>query len=234
MSTNGCMGVRVAGKNYFQYNHSDSYPSHLGFEMLKAARYLSVESLREAAASWTLVDDQDVLTAEWFEKLKPVLAQPEESTLAMAKRLNGNSQGNTGVVFYEALREFQGDLVAWVEQRIPVWLNNEYLPLGSDWGYLIDCDAHIFEVYTNHYTASKTVLRQLKNLGNRFVDLATEPDEKPMALIAAVPLEDLIDLPDTVARVWCADLERRTSGRGNDYFIRHPEVGSRASRRIAA
>jgi hypothetical protein len=234
MSTNGCIGVRTAGKDYFQYNHSDSYPSHLGFEMLKAARQLSVERLREAAASWTLVDDQDVLTAEWFDKLQPLLAQPGEDTRAMAKRLNGNSQESGGVVFYEALREFQGDLVAWVEQGIPVWLQSEYLPIGSDWGYLIDCDAHVFEVYTNHYKMSPAVLQRLKTLGNRFVDLATEPDDRPMALIAAVPLGDLVDLPDAVARVWCDDLERRTRGRGNDYFIKHPGVGSKASRRIAA
>jgi hypothetical protein len=202
--------------------------------MLKAARKLSVESLVKCAATWTLVDDQDILTGEWFEKLTPLLAQPGEDTQAMTERLGGKSRDGGGVAFYDALREYQGDLIAWVEQGIPVWLNNEYLPLGSDWGYLIDCDERIFEVYTNHYTASKATLERLRRLGNRFVELAAEPDDRPMALIAAVPLEDLIDLPDAVARVWCGELERRTRGRGNDYFIRHPGRGSRALSPIAA
>ena len=76
MSTRGIFGVRIGGKDKLMYNHHDSYPEWLGFEVLDAIRQLLAEHgmdwLKEKANSLQMVKtDIDVPTEEQIERLKP-------------------------------------------------------------------------------------------------------------------------------------------------------------------
>ena len=214
MSTHGFVGVRAEGCDYLQYNHSDSYPTWLGREMLKAVREVPVAEFREAARQWTLVDEQDRPTDSQLRQLYPLLAEPGEGYEPFVLRLG--AVRHEGLTWYGVLRDYQGDLQAWVQDHIPVWPQAEELAFRDDisWGYLVNTDEEVLEIYAGRYHYSDKWLKvpveqRPVSQGRYFADPAPGSDQTPLLLVARVPIAELRDLPEAAAERWCKTLERR-------------------------
>jgi hypothetical protein len=215
MSTHGFVGLRVDGKDFLQYNHSSSYPKHFGLELISTIKAISVERFRQTARSWVLVDAGDEPSEGMLEKLHPLLAEPRETYPAMLKRMREHATTDPeAFTWYQVLRQYQGDLAAWVENGIPVWPHGDWLTTSWDieWGYLINCDEEHLEVYTGRYKHKARPSYPKQKLQGRYREATSEdPDDRPITLLCSVPLEELLDLPDLTARAWCVELERKTS-----------------------
>ena len=90
--------------------------------------------------------------------MQPLLGKPGESYRQMVKRFKGLTGHERDYSWYNALREYQGELAAWIETKIPVWPHSQGLGTQFDieWGYLINCDDEALEVYTGHYRRAKS------------------------------------------------------------------------------
>jgi hypothetical protein len=176
MGTRGFVGFVVGGAEKIVYNHFDSYLSGLGLETL---HWLLGELLAEAdgvvtawrtqAQALTTVPDREP-TAEERERL----AEFEDSGVGSAEdhwyRLLRETQGKPGAIlkagFYEDAKEFPLD------------------SLFCEWGYLVDLDAEVLEVYQGFQTAQPTKGRWADEIG-------TTPGYAPVQLVARWSFKEL-------------------------------------------
>lgn len=112
MSTRGAIGFRLNGVDHITYNHSDSYPSWLGKNILG---FLAARKTREPKAAGTAFW-KDQLRAE-VAKLIPV--GDKKPTKAQIKKLAKFANLTVGerekVDWYCLLRNAQGDLEKMLE-----------------------------------------------------------------------------------------------------------------------
>lgn len=140
IGTRGFIGVVVNGDLKVTYNHFDSYPDGIGVQVLGFLQGVlaggsdGYNAMAEKAAALQLIDESEKPTAEQQEALKKY-ADTSVSTGSLDE-------------WYVLLRGAQGNLGA--------YLDAGYMPDGSDfpldgvfceWGYLIDLDNKVFEVY---------------------------------------------------------------------------------------
>lgn len=135
MSTRGFVGFVADEHETITYSHSDSYPDYLGINVLDWAR--SVDDWGEVkaqAAALVHVDDDTPPTPEQIERLSPY-ARESVSTRELTD-------------WYVLLRETQGDpaaiLAAGHAEHAPDWPADS---LFCEWGYLLDLDRGVLEVY---------------------------------------------------------------------------------------
>jgi len=131
MSTRGTWGFVLDGTEYLSYNHSDSYPSGLGVDILAWARQADWSKVREQVAALTLVEDDAEPTAE---QAAATGLTPEHVS--------------TGRDWYSLLRSTQGDPQATLD--LGIMTDGHEFPLDSlfcEWAYVIDLDAETLEVY---------------------------------------------------------------------------------------
>jgi hypothetical protein len=136
MGTRGFITFVVDGEEKTAYNHFDSYPDGLGVDVLKwlhAARD-SVSALRDQAKALRVVDPESTPTAEDIERLHKY-ADPRVSS----QRLDE---------WYVLLRDTQGNPHAMLDAGVIEDASG--FPADSlfaEWGYVVDLDAEVFEVY---------------------------------------------------------------------------------------
>lgn len=136
MGTRGVFGIRVDNVDKLGYNHSDSYPSGLGLTMLEAARSLmeNEQSFRESAKNLLLVCEDVEPSDKQIEKYS------QYSNVDVSRQTNAD--------WYCLLHQLQGDIEATLEAG--VMLDGTAFILDSlfcEWGYVINLDDNIFEVY---------------------------------------------------------------------------------------
>ncbi len=138
MSTRGACGFRVNNKDYVSYNHSDSYPSYLGEELLAQTKELlkkySLNELKEKVKSIKLVKDSGKPTKTEIAKLKQFT------------NLSVGGQNNKD--WYCLLREMQGQLVLNLESGY--MLDSSDFLLDSvfcEWAYILNLDNETFEIF---------------------------------------------------------------------------------------
>ncbi len=182
MGTRGFIDLTAQGDSVVVYNHFDSYPSALGVNMLAWARTLADDASRSAAAgaidSMRAVEDgRDVPTSEDIERLRPWT--------------NGGVGAPSGAVpsWYQLTRETQGDPAAILAAG--VYEDASEFPADSlfaEWGYTVDLDKGVFEVYEGFQKSPH-------DLG-RYADLVVTREYShgnyfPVALRASWPLDAL-------------------------------------------
>lgn len=135
MGTRGIIGFVVDGEEKISYNHYDSYPSGVGLtvlEWLKSLTGTQLEAARDLARALQSVD----------EAIKPT---PEQrATLAHFHDPNV-SEGDD---WYSVLRRTQGSPGLILEAGF--YGDACKFPMDSlfcEWGYVIDFDKAVFEVY---------------------------------------------------------------------------------------
>ena len=138
MSTRGAVGFHVHGIDKITYNHSDSYPSGLGQDVLdfltKYLRKGTVSGLRKKAAKIEIIDDS-------------VRATPEQQIKYREYADTGVSTGDLAE-WYVLLRNLQGDLKGYLDAGVIVD-GSDFLKdsLFCEWAYIINLDDETLEVY---------------------------------------------------------------------------------------
>lgn len=135
MGTRGLMGFVVDGEVKATYNHFDSYPSGLGVQVGAFAATLVGDRLAEmadAVRGLRLVNDQDT-PSENERKNFAKFADPGVST---------------GQDWYSLLRETQGDPEKTLDAGVMIdSLSFAHDSLFCEWGYLVNFDTGMIEVY---------------------------------------------------------------------------------------
>lgn len=138
MSTRGFLGFVADEHETITYSHSDSYPDYLGLNILEWAR--SVDDwgpVKDRAAAIVHVSDDGPPTDELRRRL--------------AKFADGNV--SSGDDWYALLRRTQGDPAAILEagyaEHDAEWPADS---LFCEWGYLLDLDREVLEVYRGFQT----------------------------------------------------------------------------------
>lgn len=176
MGTRGFLGFVIDGTEKITYKHSDAYPSGLGADVLSWLRKAHLGAARRMAGELRVVDRDSQPTAEDIERL-----------MGYAR-----SHVSTGQLdeWYVLLRGTQGNPAAILDAGV-IEDAGEF-PMDSvmaEYGYLVDFDAEVFEVYRGFQ-------REPHDKG-RFAD--REPFHNPhasqqwhpCALVASFPLADL-------------------------------------------
>lgn len=136
MGTRGIWGFVHEGKEYLTYNHFDSYPSGLGQNIAQYLNSVDVEFLRSRVRELRLVNEAG-----------PGPTPDEVERLAcFADR--GVQDGDLRKKWYVLLRHTQGDPEATL--RAGVMIDGASFAGESifcEWGYVIDLDEELFEVY---------------------------------------------------------------------------------------
>lgn len=186
MGTRGFLGFVANDHETIAYNHCDSYPDALGLTVLNYARSIEdLDAAKQQAAVIVHVSDEVPPTDEQIEALRPYM--------------------NTSVGWkmprpdwYQLLRESQGDpaamLAAGHVEHKPEWPADS---LFCEWGYLIDFDRGVLQVYRGFQTSPHTT--------GRFHDRKTSDGSSgygPVRLIATYALDSL---PDDAAFIHATD-----------------------------
>lgn len=142
MGTSGFMGIVVDGKQKIGYAHWDAYPAALGCDTLDALRTLLAEDRKGARkrAQALKVVTQDTPPTPDEQRALARFADQGVSTKALDE-------------WYVLLRRTQGDLGAVLDAGyVEDASQAPYDSLYSEWGYLVDFDAKVFEVYKGFQT----------------------------------------------------------------------------------
>lgn len=143
MSTRGLYGFILDGKKYLTYNHSDSYPSGLGIQIVDFLNSHKGD-LESEVRKLTLVNSQDIPSKQ------------EAKLCKEAHLFNGRVDNRQN--WYAYLRGAQGDLEATL--AIGYMIDSaDFLEdsLCCEWAYIINLDTACLEVYDS----SKRILNCL-------------------------------------------------------------------------
>ncbi|MFD8564670.1 hypothetical protein ACFV1N_46030 [Streptosporangium canum] len=190
MSTRGFVGFVSDDTEKIAYNHSDSNPKGLGLEVLEWLRSAvsdakdpadGITQLRERVRALRVVDSESTPTEEDIARLKEFADQ-------------GVSRGKL-TEWYVLLRATQGNPGEML--RAGVVEDAASFPLDSqfaEWGYLIDLDAEVFEVYRG--------FQDKPHERGRFAAREPERDDHwPVALVTSWPLTALPSRDTFLARL---------------------------------
>ncbi|MFI7191417.1 hypothetical protein ACIBQ0_16920 [Nocardia nova] len=185
MGTRGFLGFVANGHETIAYNQFDSYPDALGIAVLDYARSIEdMDAAKRQAAAIVHVSNDVPPTDEQIEALK------QYANMSVGAR-------NDRPDWYQLLRETQGDpaatLAAGHAEHHPDWPADS---LFCEWGYLIDFDRGVLQVYEGFQRSPHTA--------GRFHDRKGENAQGyyPVRLIATWALDAL---PDDAAFVRATD-----------------------------
>jgi len=134
LGTRGFIGFIIDGTEKIAYNHWDSYPSGAGADVLWWLSTTDLTEARELAGALRVVDSNSTPTAEDVERLRQFA------------NLNVGRQSVDD--WYVLLRETQGNPAAMLQAGVIE--DGSLFPsdsLMAEWGYIVDFDAGVFEVY---------------------------------------------------------------------------------------
>jgi hypothetical protein len=136
MGTRGLYGIIVGEEQKLTYNHFDSYPSGLGADLLEFIKRNDSDQLFEDAVALEVIDGET----------PPTAAQKERARSVGTVDTDVSEQSEND--WYCLLRGAQGDLRKTLDVGVMVdGANFANDSLFCEWGYVIDLDNRIFEVY---------------------------------------------------------------------------------------
>lgn len=174
MGTRGLMGVVAGGAVKATYNHFDSYPGGLGIDLVKQIEDMltrhGIKKMKKWALALKMVDNETPPTAKQI------------NTLEGFANLQVGSQ--TDEDWYCLLRELQGNLTDTLVVGYMIDGSNFAKDsLFCEWGYLVNLDDQILEVYRG--------FQKSPHEKGRFAELETDGEFYPIALICTFPLDDI-------------------------------------------
>lgn len=135
MSTRGIWGFRLNNQDKLTYNHYDSYLEGLGIELILALEGHNLTKLKDRVRFLQLVDENDT---------------PHEKQIETLKNYTNLSIGTKDEKdWYCLLKETQGNLDATLDAGYMID-NHAFVKdsLFCEWGYIINLDDEVFEIYT--------------------------------------------------------------------------------------
>jgi hypothetical protein len=180
MGTRGTLGFVIDGEEKLAYNHHDSYPTGIGVDVLSWARGVeSWDDVREQARALMFVSDDVPPTVAQIERLGGNKLDVPTGTLTLRKDQS----------WYDLLYDTQGKPAAILEAGFME--NASTFPMDGlfcEWGYVIDLDHEMLEVYRGFQKAPHDKGR----FGKRPVDVwHKNTDYYPIAMVAAWSLREL-------------------------------------------
>jgi len=164
MSTRGVFGFRIDGQDKLTYNHTDSYPEGLGQYIVDYIKQIDDYDIEiEKARKVKLVYDNEYPEAADIERLRKVGFE----------YIYNDTWGNI-------LRYADIDTILKMEAIIPA---NDFIydSLMCEWGYIVNLDDGIFEVYQGFQTKKHDRGRYCN--GNTYYDFVKDKEYYPCALI---------------------------------------------------
>jgi len=143
MGTRGIYGFYKDGVDKLTYNHLDSYPSCLGASIVDFIKTTSIDELNQIFDKITLVDGNS----------KPTEEQIKECINIEELYLSKNEDKNYD--WYWLLRNSQGDLNIY-KGNLKYMIDNKGFikdSLFCEWGYIINLDDNILEIYRGLITS---------------------------------------------------------------------------------
>lgn len=179
MGTRGTIGVHIDGEDKFAYNHFDSYPEELGVNVLANVTAMmgdwGLEKIKIQARRLTLVDGE--------------IPPTPEQLVSLAEFTVVRVGDQTGTDWYGVLRELQGKLTDYLTVGYMEGANNFIKEsLFCEWGYILNLDEGVLEVYKGFQDIPHTKGRyavadvEENNIGSKYY---------PCALIVTFSLDDL-------------------------------------------
>jgi hypothetical protein len=180
MSTRGFVAFVVDQTEKIAYNHWDSYPDGLGVDVLAWLRAVDLESVARQVRDLRVVDPGSTPTAADVERLAKwtdtdVGKQSTDDWYCLLRRTQGNPAAMLEAGVIENASQFPAD------------------SLFAEWGYVVDFDQGVFEVYRG--------FQEQPHDRGRFAHLAGEGGYQPVALVASWSLGDLPDVDRFLAAI---------------------------------
>ena len=182
MSTRGAYGFRLGGKDYVSYNHSDSYPSYLGEEILRQCKELlkgGMDKLKKSISGIQLINGKKKPAKTDIKNLKPY------TELSVGQQKTND--------WYCLTRGLQGSLINTIKSGYMI--DSAHFLLDSlfcEWAYIINLDDNIFEIYKG-FVKSKGIGRY------DCIKIDEEKDEYyGVKLMATFPLDKINELQSVV------------------------------------
>lgn len=167
MGTRGCYGFRKNGIDKLTYNHFDSYPDCLGYDVVQFCKETSIEEMNKIFDRIILVEEDS----------KPTVEQIAECM----KYYNGDVSTRTPEDWYCLLREAQGDLNVYKNGLKYMIDNHDFIKdsLFCEYAYIINLDTNDLEFWVGFQHEPDT--------NNRY---GTEQDDGyyPCKMLACYPL----------------------------------------------
>lgn len=188
MGTRGLMGFAHNGQLKAMYNHWDSYPSGLGINMLRW--------MNEQRGDFTKAIEQFDRLVAIDEDVPPT----EDQKLALLRYLNLDVASKSSDDWYNLLRETQGD----PEEALRAGFYVDASGFGGDslfceWGYVVDLDRKVLEVYKGFVNAPHTTGRWATE--EPHILSYTDTVYYPIELIREYTAEELAADPDTLSKL---------------------------------
>lgn len=194
MGTRGIMGVRIDGEDKLTYNHFDSYPEGLGFTVLNDAKVMvgdwGMETLLRHARKLKMVSNEDKPTKDDIETFKD-----------FADLTVGDQSADD---WYCLLRDLQGKLRDTLIVGYAID-NKNFIKdsLFCEWGYILNLDDKVLEVYRGFQTEPHDKGRYAKE----DVEETSVGTYYPCAMIVSFPLDNLPEENDFFIAINIAPFE---------------------------
>lgn len=185
MSTRGAFGVRIDGQDKVTYNHSDSYPSGLGEDILGVTEALLVDrpKFERMARALRPVDKSKLPSPEDINYLRPwtnlqVSEQSTQDWYCLLRNTQGDLEAVLEAGLYEDGIKFMGD------------------SLFCEYAYIINLDEDVLEAYKGF---------QKEPSASRFEASRPESGYYAVKLMGVMPLNSLS--PKALASIYGEDEE---------------------------
>ena len=188
MGTRGLFGLRKGGVDKTTYNHYDSYPDGLGYEMADFIINHSADNMLELYDKIEMVDEcvsptteQIMLCREYADPDFSVSEQSAYDWYCLTRGLQGNLAkaykmvSQCGVTYMMDRRDFIRD------------------SLFCEYAYIINLDDRVLELYTGFQ-------RKLQE-GNRYGTAPNEGGYYPCKLLDRIPFSEITNIRATIDRM---------------------------------
>ena len=197
MSTRGFLGFVIDGVEKITYNHSDSYPRRLGRDVLSWAQ-ANQHALTCACDIHRCLSSGPVDRARTLRVVDP----DSEPTDEDIERLRYGLDLGVGIRrarpdWYQLLRRTQGDLAAMLAAGV-IEDGSDFPAdsLSAEWGYIVDLDRQVLEVYEGFQKAAHTAGRFAARTSSD-----ASPGYYPVRLVASWPLSELPTPEEFIAEI---------------------------------
>ena len=192
MGTRGLLAFAHDGEIKAAYNHFDSYPSGLGADVAKFIRSLDTSEIGEDGGNYPEVKERFKRLVAVSEDEKPT----EDQKLALLKYYDPRVSTGQTDEWYALLRDTQGNPQAFLDAGFYIdAVEFAQDSLFCEWGYVIDLDAEVVEIYKGFQTSPHSQGRFATGDedGN---EISTGRSYYPIRLVHTVSFETLQTRPD--------------------------------------
>lgn len=182
MGTRGAYGFRIGRQDKVSYNHSDSYPSGLGNDIVNFIANHTPKSLKQIAEKIEMVSEEK---------------EPTKKQIQECESWSNVSVGSRKITdWYCLLRESQGNLYAF-DNGLKYMIDSKNFLLDSlfcEYAYIINVSTQKLEFYKgfNNKAVSNKGRYAKKTLDNKYYGVT---------LVATFPLSEICGKPENVSEI---------------------------------